>query len=296
MKRALLLPAALLLAAAGDASPLLLREQAWTAEARAQADAVMAAPGECLARRTPQIEAGRALFRNPLLLGGPAARAGLSCDACHSNGRVNAAFLLPELTDRAGAADVTSEWSSRVRGDGVMNPVAIPDLVGAGARAHFGQAREPSLERFVRNVVVEEFQGGEPAQATVAAIAAYLRALDARACPAKPQAVSLRAYAEDVRRALAAAAAADAATAGLVVAAAQDRMGRIAERLPRSGFAAERRTLAALSAELTPLRADSAAFAASLPGWRVRFDAAIARLEARERDTYFNGAVLAAAL
>jgi hypothetical protein len=182
LRRFLLLPAALLLTAASDA-PLLLREQAWTAPSATLARDLTQAPGECLAARSVEIEIGRALFRSPALLGGPAARAGLSCNACHADGRANVRFLLPELTDRPGAADVTSEWSSRVRGDGVMNPVDIPDLAGVAARAAFGQAREPSLETFVRGVIEEEFQGEAPPTQAFDGVIAYLRALDATACP-----------------------------------------------------------------------------------------------------------------
>ena len=110
--------AALILAAtAGGAAPHVLRAQGWTGDSAALAHDLTHAPRECVISLSPQAEAGRALFRSPGLLGGPAARIGLSCNACHSNGRVNATFLLPELTNRAGAADVTSEWASKVRGD-----------------------------------------------------------------------------------------------------------------------------------------------------------------------------------
>src|SRR5262249_39489441 len=134
--------------ATGSAAPALLRAQSWTQNAPAQVHALTHFPRECVGRLSPQAEAGRALFRSPGLLGGPAGRLGLSCTACHSNGGVNASFFLPELTDRPGAADVTSEWASKVRGDGVMNPRAIPDLAGVGARPTHGQHNDPSLEHF----------------------------------------------------------------------------------------------------------------------------------------------------
>ncbi len=40
----------------------------------------------------------------------------------------------------------------------------------------------------------------------------------------------------------------------------------------------------------------AAALATSLPGWRVRFDAAVARVARRERRTYFNETTLRRAL
>jgi hypothetical protein len=257
------------------------------------------APGECLMARTPGTEIGRALFRSPALLGGPAARAGLSCHACHANGRANERFLLPELTDRPGAADVTSEWSSQVRGDGVMNPVDIPDLVGVRQRTAFGRERDLSLEHFVRSVIVEEFQGEPPPAQAFEGLIAYLRSLDAKACPIGPTPVTLASAADDVRRALAAAESADAATARLVLLAAQDAVGRIVERLPTRAFARERRRFEALSRELGALRGAEdvhAALATASPGWLARFDAAVARAARVEPRTYFDEATLRAAL
>jgi hypothetical protein len=296
---AALLSALLLMAAADAPHSPLLREQAWTAHSDMLAYDLTHAPGECLAARTAQSEIGRALFRSPALFGGPAARVGLSCQACHANGRANARFLLPELTDRAGAADVTSEWGSRVRGDGVMNPVAIPDLAGVGRRSALGHARDPSLEHFVRSVIVDEFQGVEPPAQAFEGVVAYLRALDADACPAGPAPVTLAGAADDVRRALDAAENADAPTARLVLLAAQDAMGRIAERLPARRFGLERRRLESLSRELGAMRRAEdvgAALATALPGWRPRFDAVATRIGQRESRTYFNEAALRAAL
>ncbi len=288
----------LLIAAAPAASPLLLREQAWTPISPDRAHVLTHAPGECLRERTAQTEIGRALFRSPAPLGGPAARAGLSCNACHSNGRVNAHFLLPELTNRTAAADVSSEWSSKVRGDGVMNPRDIPDLVGAGQRTAFGHAGEPSLERFVHNVIEEEFQGEAPPEQAFTGLIAYLRALDTQSCAAEAP-IHLASAADDVRRALAAAQTADAPTARLLLYAAQDSIGRIVERLPAPRFTTDQRSLEALSRDLGALRtSDDLALVLvdSAPAWAARFDAAIARVARRERRTYFNERTLSRAL
>lgn len=287
--------AALALGAAPP-SPILLREQAWMPDAEARA--FLEEPGECLASRGVDVEIGRALFRSPAILGGPAARAGLSCNACHSGGRRNARFLLPELTDRAGAADVTSEWASKVRGDGTPNPVEIPDLFGVTMRAAFGQARDPSLEHFVRGVIVEEFQGEEPSAVVMASVIAYMRALDQGECRRNAAAITLAFAADDVRRAVNAAEASDVETARLVLLATQDAMGRIVERLPARRFARDRRTFEALSRELGAMRSGDVATAmeTGLPGWRVRFDAAVAHVARRERQTYFNERTLARAL
>lgn len=288
---------ALALGAATPSVTILLREQAWMPDARARA--FLEEPAECLASRERAVEIGRALFRSPAMLGGPAARAGLSCNACHSGGRRNPHFMLPELTNRAGAADVTSEWSSKVRGDGIVNPLDIPDLSGVTRRETFGRARDPSLEHFVHGVVVEEFQGPEPQAELTASIMAYLRALDEGECARGMAPVTLTSATDDVRRAVAAADGADAETARVVLLAAQDAMGRLVERLPAQRFARERRAFEGLSREIGAMRtADDVgvAMATALPGWRARFDAVAARVARRERQTYFNERTLARAL
>jgi hypothetical protein len=288
-----------LLCGASAPTPLLLREQAWTAPGPTLAHDLTHAPTECLASRTNESEIGRALFRTPVMLGGPAARAGLSCNACHSNGGVNTRFMLPELTDRPGHSDVTSEWASATRGDGVANPLPIPDLAGSAGHATFGHAREPSLDAFVRGVIVDEFQGEAPSEQAFAGMMAYIRALRLRACPAAAVApVTLATASDDVRRALGAAEGADAETASLLLLAAQDSIGRIVERLPEPSFSADRRRFEALARELGAMRGGEvhAALAAGAQGWRARFDAAVTRIARGETRTYFNEQTLAQAL
>jgi hypothetical protein len=205
---------------------------------------------------------------------------------------------LPELTDRAGAADVTSEWASKVRGDGVMNPRAIPDLVGVGARPTHGQHNDPSLEHFVHSVIEEEFQGEPPTPEAFDDLIAYLRALDARGCRGEV-ALRLADAASDVRRAIAAAQMADAPTASALLLAGQDGMGRLVERLPIAQFANQRAALAALAHELGAMRRANdpkAALATDAAGWSARFDAVVSQITLRERASYFNQATLARAL
>jgi hypothetical protein len=278
-------------------SQIILREQAWTAPGADQARAMIVAPGECVAAQTTESEIGRALFRSPNLLGGAAARAGLSCNACHSDGRVNANFMMPELTNRAGAADVTSEWASHVRGDGVMNPVDIPDLVDVGSREGLGHVRDPSLEHFVHGVIVEEFQGEALTDQALTGVVAYLRSSVIGACTGE-SAITLKSTADDVRRAVAAAEMADAPTARLLLLAAQDAIGRIVERLPSRGFARDRGRFERLSRDLGALRREDVhtRLIEAAPGWRARFDAAVVRVARREQRTYFNEATLRADL
>jgi hypothetical protein len=292
--------AALVLTGAAAPGALLLREQAWTAPGQTLAYDLTHAPGECLAAtRAPETEIGRALFRSPGLIGGPASRAGLSCNACHSNGRVNARFLLPELTDRAGFADVTSEWASHVRGDGVTNPLPIPDLAEVRQGGGFGHLGEPSMERFVHSVIVDEFQGQPPPPQAFDGMIAYLRALRSHPCVEGMTRLTLRDAADDVRRAVGAAETGDAATAKLLLLAGQDAIGRIVERLPARAFSRDRSRFETLARELGAMRNAedvSAAMATAVAGWRARFDAAVTRTARREARTYFNEATLRRAL
>ncbi len=289
---------AFLLIAAAPSSTPVLRAQEWTHRTATFAQDLTQAPAECLARSGDDIEVGRALFRSTALFGGPAARVGLSCEACHAGGRINAQFHLAELSDAPGTVDVTSEWASKVRGDGVRNPVPIPDLVGVRDRASFGGKREPSLEVFVRGVIVEEFQGPVPTSAALRGLIAYLRALDPAACSVTPHPVTLATAADDVRRAVAAADGADSATASVLLYAAQDAVARIVERLPEPQFARDRAALTLLARDLGALRAGDVRvnLGDARTGWMARFDATVRRIGKREARTYFNPRVLARAL
>ena len=159
-----------------------MRAARWLPPER-QAHRLAYEPTECLApaadaRALRRIAIGRAAFRTPLLLGGQAARAGLSCDSCHRNGRGNPDFRFPGLSGAPGTADVTSSLMSSHRGDGRSNPTLIPDLSGP---AHaLKVSRDPSaraLEAFIRGLIVEEFDGPEPTAMTLDGLAGYVRAL-----------------------------------------------------------------------------------------------------------------------
>ena len=301
MKRAGVALAFLLIAAAPASAPVL-RAEGWTEKTTTLAHDLSQAPAECLAQTSEAIDAGRALFRSTALFGGPVARVGLSCEACHASGRINRHFYLPELSDAPGTVDVTSEWASKVRGDGIRNPVPIPDLVGVRDKTSFGGKHEPSLDAFVRSVIVDEFQGPPPPPAVLDDLVAYLRALDPAACGASPRAITLGAAADDVRRAVTAAGRAaqdgDAATASLLLYAGQDGVARIVERLPPSRFDDARRTLTLLARDLGAMREGDVAtkLADARAGWMARFDGTVRRIGRRQSLTYFNARALARAM
>jgi hypothetical protein len=276
--------------AAAAPAPPQIRQALWLAPGVDVARALLIEPGRCEpAQLSPSGEIGRALFKSAGLFGGPAGRLGLSCDACHTNGRANAHFFLPELTDRAGHADVTSGWSSTSRNDGILNARPIPDLAGFAKRAQLMPGGELALRGFVKGVIEEEFQGAPPSAAMIDGLMAYLAALDKAACqPDAP--LTLATATSDVQRAAAAmASSTDLQTRAALRFAARDRIGRIVERLPAATFPGARAGLEQLARELAVIDAPA------LPGWVARFDGQIAAIVRRERATHFDQATLARA-
>lgn len=282
-------------ALAADAGPPL-RAMAWVPPGADPVAVFASEPAECLG--TPadpaaaqSVEVGRAAFRTPVLLGGQAARAGLTCESCHRAGRGNPDFRFPGASGAPGTADVTSSLFSSHRGNGVHDPVPIPDLGGPRERLKVAPAE---LEAFIRGLVVEEFDGHEPPPAVLTGLADYVRALGPDACPAEAR-VPLAAarLLGDARRALRAAeramAGGDPPTAVLMIAAARARLGLIDERY--AGLPAETARLRAADAELAGLqaavRAHRPGAAADLAGWRARSRDLGAALTAREPASLF---------
>ncbi len=297
------------IAVAGVAMQPPLRAARWLPADR-QAHALAYEPTECLLRATdPQalhaIAIGRAAFRTPLLLGGQAARAGLSCNSCHRNGRGNPDFRFPGLSGLPGTADVTSSLMSSHRGDGVDNPKAIPDLSGAEDKLKISRApADRKLETFIHGLIVEEFDGPEPTAMTLDDLAYYVRALSPRGCPTLPeQPIRLADYVSDARAAAQATQFAldahDRATARLMLASARSALGMIDERYATPALARDRRLLREADLELAAIQdaADAgksdttlriAAWLAKTPRWSKL-------LERDEPQSRFNAERLATA-
>lgn len=169
---------------AGKASDI--RALRWVAEGADKVAFLTTGPSACERPATSEAEAsqrelGRIAFESPALLGGAAARMGLSCSSCHVNGRGNPEFFIESVSDKPGTADVTSSTFSRVRGDGAFNPVPIPDLVARDGK----QIRDRKSVEFrakVHGLVVEEFDGQDPPPEVFDALLAYLDGLDPSAC------------------------------------------------------------------------------------------------------------------
>lgn len=262
-------------------------------------------PAECVGSVPPDatssFELGRSAFRTPLLLGGQAARAGLSCASCHRGGRNNPSFAFPGLSGAPGTADVTSSIMSSHRGNGIFDPVPIPDLASPGKV----NRRGPGLRSFIHGLIVEEFDGAEPPARVLDGLATYVAALSAGACPTpRTRDISVDEYLDDVRRASRAALEAwrsgDPATARLMIAGARTALGLIDERFALPGLEGHRRALhkadsgllsvqQALDRRAQDIDARIAAWNAASEGW-------IPALRGEAQRSLFNADKLRAAL
>jgi len=290
-------------ALAATAAPPI-RAMLWIPRDADPARALGTAPTECL--RLPadpaqarKVEIGRAAFRTPVVLGGQAARAGISCETCHRQGRDNPDFQFPGVSGPPGTADVTSSLFSTHRGNGVDDPKPIPDLSGSKTKLKVDPAPQSAkLEAFIHGLITEAFDGPEPTPATLQGLAAYVRALDPAACPAKPrQTLSVALLMDDARRTLltaqTTAADGDRPTAVVMVAAARARLGLIDERFSadpalkpdRDALRAADARLAALQQTLrTPRTAAGSDPGPALKAWLSEsrsLEAALARHEPR---------------
>jgi len=311
------LAAALSLLIAGTAGAALaalsdppIRAMLWVARDAPTARALGSAPTECLKLPADpalalKVEVGRAAFRTPVLLGGQAARAHITCETCHREGRDNPDFLFPGVSGAAGTADVTNSLFSTHRGNGIDDPKPIPDLSAPKARLKVDQdPATQKLEPFLHGLITEEFDGPEPTPAVMAGVAAYVRALDPAACPARPrQPLGVALLMSDARRALRAAQAereaGDAATAVTLVAGARSRLGLIDERYAGPRLAGERTRLHDADARLariqTALRDGRADAGTQITAWLAASQALEAGVAARQPASLFDPARLTAA-
>lgn len=300
--QALGLAAVLLATGAAPAADVPLAAMRWLALGADPVALLTQEPTECLALPTDpalarSVEVGRAAFRSPLLLGGQAARAGISCESCHRAGRANPDFRFPGVSGAPGTADVTSSLFSSHRGNGLDDPKPIPDLSGPRGALKVAPG---DVAPFVRGLIVEEFDGPEPSPAVLQGLADYVRALGPAACAAAAtRALTAQDLMTDVRRTVAAAQAAeDATTAVFLVTAARARLLLLDERyarLTRERDALRRadRELAVIAQALREGRPDARM---RLARWQARTPVLEARLRRAERRSLLDSKTLAAAL
>ncbi len=266
-------------------------------------------PGPCLTipadpQRARSIAIGAAAFRAPLLLGGQAARSGLSCNACHRSGHDNPAFSYPGLSGAPGTADVTASLFSSHRGDGLFNPQPIPDLSSDKRLLKIDQSSASvALEPFILGLITEEFDGPAPPAAVLTGLADYVRALSPGTCTA-PVAVDLAGALRHVRDALenarVLASAGDEPAARLMISAARSEMGLIDERYALPGLqgraAPLRRAAAALGEIERRMIADPTGALTALDRWQLGAAVWQGPLRRAEAQSLYNPAVLARTL
>ncbi len=216
---------------------------------------------------------GQALFNAPMLLGGQAARADISCASCHSNGRRNPHFHLAGVSAEPGTADVSSSFFSLARANGRFDPKPIPDL--AFPKKISRDRTSGDLERFLRGLIVEEFSGREPSQAAISALAAYVRSIgDCGAVLEQPRRLAdqVSLVRQSVVSAELLARSGDSETSAIAVAGARNQLGLINERYADPSLSRERKLLLAASRALQPAAQSSAPDPAELRHWRIKFD------------------------
>ena len=122
---------------------------------------------------------GNLAFNSPAILGAAARKAHVSCGSCHVNGASNPKFFIPGLSTRPGTFDTTGSLFNPKTDNRVLDPVTIPSLRGARFLAPYGHdGRSASLRDFVRNVIVNEFDGSAPSEQILDAIVVYIEDID----------------------------------------------------------------------------------------------------------------------
>lgn len=279
----------------------------WTAPGHEIA-ALSKQPSTCLSFKPDaeaEVRAGLALFNSPALLGGQAAKAGLSCSSCHTNGRGNPHFLLPSLSDKAGTADVTNSFFGPARGNGVNDPVPIPDLAMPGKISR--EQTDPALILFTRNLIVDEFSGKPPSAAMLNALAAYMRAIQSCAGNLDTGAgVDQRRRLDDQLAIIDAALDGantmhqngDHAAVSVLISGVRHQLGLIHERYAAARFRRERLLLLNASKRLQAIAntPDQRKLPKLLQIWRQDFDRKLTRrLKAGETQSLYDGKQIAAA-
>jgi hypothetical protein len=256
--------------------------------------------------RTHAVRLGRVAFRSPALLGGLAARVGMSCNSCHPNGHANNAFFVVGVSGKPGTADVTGSVFSTVRDDHIFNPVPIPSLLDSSARPSFGSvAPVADLPTFLNAAIVDEFQGQPPSASIAEALLAYVTSLQSSACRAPASIpVSFESDAQELHETLDLILASldrdDPRTARFVLLSLRAALGRVYHRFPESIGAREE--LIELSMSLSDVRrlleseGEDTQARSILASVQKRLEVSIQKLESAVSDSFYDASTLRTAL
>ena len=128
---------------------------------------------------TPLIALGDMAFDSPIIFGEPARSLTLSCNSCHNKGVTNPNFRIPGLSTRPGTLDVSNNFFAPHANNAHFAALDIPDLRGIRFTAPYGRnGRFASLREFVRNVIINEFNGPEPDPLLLDSMVAYILEFD----------------------------------------------------------------------------------------------------------------------
>ena len=221
------------------------------------------------------IDVGRIAFESPALLGGAAARMGLSCSSCHLNGRDNPDFFVEGVSAAPGTADVTNSLFSTTRGNGAFDPKPIPDIAARDGK----QIKDRTSAEFrtkVYGLIAEEFDGQAPSPAMLGAVIAYMDGMVPCPDPTLREPVTAQMDIDAARKAFRIAQDdAPGADQRLMARAARERLERLNERFIAAGQADVRAALLDASQQIaTWIDAPDAANAA-------RVEAALTLAETR---------------
>lgn len=234
-------------------------ERVWTAATEQRAFLLATEPPPCdmtrddVAGALTSARRGELMFSNPFLLGGQAARSGLSCASCHVNGRGNPAFMLSGISGPPGTADTTHGFFGPIRDDGVFNPVPIPDL-SLSENRRLNRSDPLGVATFLRAQIAEEFEGTPPSDSMLRDLAAFLAELDELACTPDRRvplssATDLRDAADAFRASKDLALPGNPDREGYALAA-RHALGRIHARYPGASHSDLRATLEAISRDI----------------------------------------------
>jgi len=152
-------------------------------------------------RKSYLVNLGDLAFNSPSILGTVARQTGISCGTCHVNGASNPKLYVPGLSTRPGNFDTTGALFNPNADNLLLDPVRVPSLRGAKSLAPYGHdGRTTSLREFVRNVIVKEFAGPEPAPAILDAFVAYIEDIDFLPNPSLGRGGRLTAQASEAER------------------------------------------------------------------------------------------------
>ena len=130
-------------------------------------------------RETVLIALGDMAFDSTFIFGDPARTVGLSCNTCHNKSMTNPILFVPGVSRRPGGIDVSNSFFAPHANNGHFDPLDIPDLRGIRFTAPYGRnGRFVSPREFVRNVIVNEFNGPEPDPMLLDGLVAYMFEFD----------------------------------------------------------------------------------------------------------------------